>query len=121
MDIPTAIKYLDFVAIECERHLKDENVSNDELNQLIIEYQRFIERVNNSDLPIELKNEIAEFKFDYTTNKIKMGTLFLIITILTFGSWSYFLNRKMLSKRKQTLEELKQVSSTLGFKIRLNY
>jgi hypothetical protein len=121
MDIQTTIKYLDFVAAECERHLKDDNVSDDELNQLIIEFQRFQDKIKQSSIPKELKNEIRSFKFDYNSKNVKRSSVILILSILTLGSWAYLLEYRRQKKRKETLEDLKRNSSTLGFKIRLDY
>jgi hypothetical protein len=121
MDIQTTIKYLDFVSKECERHLMDGNVSDDELNQLIIEFQRFQNKIKESNIPEELKSEIQGFKFDYNSKKVKRSILILIVSILTFGSWGYLIEMKRQKKRKETLEDLKRNSSTLGFKIKLNY
>lgn len=121
MNIQTTIKYLDFVAAECERHLMDGSVSDNELNQLIIEFQRFQDKVKQSSIPNELKNEIQTFKFDYNSSKVKRSSVIIILSTLTFGSWAYFLEMRRQKKRKETLEDLKRNSSTLGYKIKLNY
>ncbi len=53
MNIETCIKYLEFVYHEGERFLKDGRVTDDELNQLIIEFHRFLDQVSESALPVE--------------------------------------------------------------------
>ncbi len=121
MNIPTSIKYLDFVSAECERHLRDGKVTDDELNQLIIEFTRFQGKVKESDLPEELKTEIEVIQFDYTFKKVKRNSLILIITILTFGAWGYILAERRQSERKNALNELKQNASSLAFRVRLNH
>ena len=121
MEINTAKKYLNFVSDECERHLLDGNVSDDELNQLIIEFNRFRERITESNLPEEIKKEIRELTFDYNVNKVKRSSFLIILSILTFGTVGYLLASKRQSNRIRTLENLQQSVSSLEFKIKLNY
>lgn len=119
MDIETTKKFLAFITIECDRHLRDGNVSDDELNQLFIELQRFQNKVENSSIPPGLKAEILDLEFNYDSKNVRRGALLIIITIFTFGAWGFILEMRQQSKRIQTLEDLKQSTSSLGFKINM--
>jgi len=42
MDVLTCMKYLNFIAAECDRHLADGEVTDNELLELKIELSRFL-------------------------------------------------------------------------------
>ncbi|MFQ3305036.1 MAG: hypothetical protein ACI9JT_000662 [Polaribacter sp.] len=60
----TLIKYLEFLKIESKRHQNDTIITDDELNQLKIEIQKFIVEVHASLLSKEIKNEIKNIDFN---------------------------------------------------------
>src|SRR5690606_13888309 len=119
--IETCIKYLDYVAEECERHLKDGKVTDDELVNFIIELERFKEQCLNSQLPEEIKSKISELHISYTIKGVERGTWYLIAAFATLGSWAILIHMRQQSKRKQILNEIKFDTSRLSSFIRLNY
>lgn len=121
MNIETCIKYLDFVSGECNRYLKDGNVSDDELVNFIIELERFKEKCINSILPEELKLKISELKISYTIKGVERGTWYLVAAFASIGSWAFLIHMRQQAKRKQILNEIKFDTSRLSSFIRLNY
>lgn len=121
MELETCIKYLNFVSHECERHLRDGQVSDEELIQLIIEFQRFQDKTRNSQLPDEIKVKISDIKLNYTLKGVERGNWYFIAALLTFGAWAGLISLRKQSKRKRTLNDLKFDTSRLSSFIRLNY
>lgn len=121
MDIETCIKYLDYVAGECSRHLKDGRVTDDELVNFIIELERFKEKCLISQLPEELKSRIADLKLSYTIKGVERGTWYLVAAFVTFGAWAILIHARQQAKRKQILNEIKFDTQRLSSFIRLNY
>jgi len=117
MDIETCIKYLEFVNTECDRHLKDGNVSDDELISLIVEFERFQESVEKSELPEIVKSQVADIKLKYSAKGVERGSWFSAAYRTTFGS---FLSRKQ-SKRKEALKAIKYDVSRLASHLKMNY
>lgn len=121
MNTSTCVKYLQYVSHECERYLRDGRVTDEELVDLVIEFERFQEQVGESDLPSEIKSGIGELEFDYSIKRIERGTWFLVVAFLTFGSWAIFLSWQKQAKRKEVLRLLKFDASRLSTFIQLNY
>lgn len=121
MDVETCIKYLDFVSTECERHLRDGEVTDDELINLIIEFQRFQNKTMLSELPEEIRSKISDIKLDYTIKGVERGNLYFVAAFLSFGAWASIISMRKQAKRKETLELLKFDTSRLASFIRLNY
>lgn len=121
MSTETCINYLDFVSHECDKHLRDNQVTDDELVNLIIEFQRFQEKTMQSELPEEIKNKISEIKLDYSIKGVERGNWYLMVAFLTFGSWAIFIHMKKQTKRKQALNLLKFDASRLSSFIKFNY
>lgn len=65
MNIEICHKYVEFLNAECDRYLKDDQIVEEEIHQLKIEFDRFIEEANTSDLPLLLINKITDLKLDY--------------------------------------------------------
>ncbi len=121
MNKETCIKYLDFVNKECDRFLEDGRVTDDELNQLIIEFQRFQQGVSESELPEDIKNRIAGLTVDYSRAQIERGYWYMFAVLLSLGLMVIFLAYWRQYKRKRALVNLKsEVSSALMF-IKMNY
>jgi len=121
MEIETCIKYLDYVSEECNRHLKDGQVTDDELVHFIIELDRFKDKCVSSQLPDELNSKILDLKISYTIKGVERGTWYLIAAFATFGSWAILIHMRQQSKRKQILNEIKFDTSRLSSYIKLNY
>lgn len=121
MDINTCKKYLDFIALECERYLKSGQITDDKLIQLIVEYKRFVSQVETSSLDDEIKNKLKELSFDYTIRKVNRGTNFLILAFLTFGTWALVLHYKKQSKRKNILKLMIFDARSISSWLTLNY
>lgn len=121
MDIEICIKYLDFVSNECNKHLKDGNVTDDELINLIIEIQRFKEKCLDSELPQEIKSKLSEVNIHYTIKKVERSTWFLFAAFVTFGSWAILMYWRQQAKRKQVLNDIKFDTSRLSSSLRINY
>lgn len=120
MNTTTCINYLNYVSSECDKYLKEEQVNDDQLVNLIIEFQRFQEQTLVSDLPDELKKQLAEIKLDYSIKGVERSQYFVIIAFLTFGSWAIFLNMRRQAKRKQAVNNLKFDTSRLASWMQLN-
>lgn len=121
MDIETCKKYLDFVATECDRHLRDREISDDELISLIVELERFKERVALSELPTEIKNRIAEIELNYSIRGVERGGKFIITAILTFGWWAYMLYKRQQYRRINALNGIRFDTNRLSQYIMVNY
>ena len=121
MNIETCINYLEYVSRECDKHLKDNQVTDDELVNLIIEFERFQDQTRKSELPEEIKNKILEIKLNYSIKGVERGNWYLMAAFLTFGSWAIFIHMRKQSNRKQALNLLKFDSSRLSSFIKFNY
>lgn len=121
MNTQTCIKYLDYVSLECDKRLKDGQVSDDELVNLIVEFQRFQEKIQQSELPDEIKEKVLAIKLNYSMKGVARSQWFLIAAFLSFGSWAIIMHFRKQSKRKQALNLLKFDASRLASFLRLNY
>ena len=121
MNKETCIEYLDFVSRECDHYLKDGQVTDDELVNLIIEFQRFQEKTKWSELPEEIKERITEIKLDYSIKRVERANWYLMAAFLTFGAWAIFIYLRKQTKRKQALTILKFDVSRLASYIVLNH
>ena len=121
MTIETCIKYLDYVANECDRHLRDGRVTDDELINLSVEIQRFKEQCITSDLPEEIRSKIAGITMKYTVEKVERSTWFIFVAFATFGVWAGIINHRQQSKRKETLKQIQFDASRLASHLRMNY
>jgi len=119
MNIQTCIQYLNFVDNECDRILRDGSVSDDELNDLIIEFQGFQEKVKASNLEHDIKTKVAEIKFNYSRKSVNRNQwfhlLFLTAMLISLGSWWFIMNYRQQQKRKEVIKLLRfDVSSLAG-------
>jgi hypothetical protein len=115
MDTATCIQYLNFVANECDRILRDGSVSDDELSDLIIEFQSFQEKVKASNLEHDIKTKVAEIQFNYSRKSVNRNQWVLLTVLLTFGSWWFIMNYRQQQKRKEAIKLLRfDVSSLAG-------
>lgn len=121
MNTETCIKYLDFVNKECDRFLDDNRVTDDELNQLIIEFQRFQQQVADSELPEPVKNRIGGMTIDYSRAQIERGYWYMFAVLLTLGLMVIFLSYWRQLKRKRALVNLKSEASSALMFIKMNY
>ncbi|MBD79615.1 MAG: hypothetical protein CL840_11915 [Crocinitomicaceae bacterium] len=121
MELDTCFKYLEFVHAECERHLADGVVEDDELFQLIIEFNRFQEHIKRSDLPEELKSKIAKVEFNYTRKKVKRNAVYMLLAFVTVGTWAYVAMLRQQRNRIRTLEDIKHDMNSLSMHMRMNY
>lgn len=113
MNIETCYKYFEFLNTECDRYLKDGEITDEEMHQLKIEFDKFIKEVNDSDLPAELKNKIKDLKLDYVyKSRREYGDL--------LGRFNFGSNRR-LSKLKKQVEDFKFHIKGLPMFIKLNY
>jgi hypothetical protein len=121
MNIETCIKYLDFVNIECERFLEDGKVTDEELNQLIIEFHRFLDQVAGSTLPVGIKDRIAELHIDYPRVQIKRGFWYLFSVVFTLGIAALISANWQQRKRKRVLRNLKSDTANTLIFIKMNF
>ena len=121
MNIEKCEKYLEFVYRECEEFLEDRRVTDDELNQLIIEFHRFRDQVAQSSLPEEIKYRISKLHIDYPRTYIKRGFGYMFSVVLTLGLWALISGYRKQSKRKRVLETLKTDSADTLIFIKMNY
>ncbi len=82
MNIETCYKYFVFLNIECDKYLKDRSIDEDEIHQLKIELDKFLIEAANSELPWQIKSQIADLKIDYTFNENREYLALL-------GSWNF--------------------------------
>jgi hypothetical protein len=116
MNIETCYKYFEFLNNECDRYLKDQVITEEEISQMKIELDTFMEKANRSDLPTKIKNKIADLKLDYVYNSKRESVTFL--GMLTFGSSARYRREKKL---KCKVEDLKLQISGLPMFIKMNY
>lgn len=106
-------KYLAFVYGECDRFLADGRVTNDELNQLIIEFNRFKNQVKASSLDTAIKERIAELSIDYPEEQVTQGYWYILFAILSLGLFALISNNLRQRKRKNVLQKLKNDTSDI--------
>ncbi|MGB5693087.1 MAG: hypothetical protein WBM43_10820 [Flavobacteriaceae bacterium] len=121
MDIETCKKYIRFVHKECEKHLEDGKVMDDELYKLIIEFTRFKEKVSESELPDELKDKISSVDFKYTRKGVNRSRGYLILAVITLGIWALIIWMLRQQRRNRTLENIKHDMNSLGMWIDMHY
>lgn len=121
MDIATCKKYITFVNKECERHLEDGRVMDDELFQLIIEFIRFKEKVAESELPDDLKDKISSVDFRYTRSGVNRSRGTLILAVITLGIWAVIIWLGRQQRRNRALENIKHDMNSLGMWIDMHY
>ncbi len=112
MNIETCIKYFGFLNHECDRYLNG-GITDEEIQQLKIETDRFIELVMNSDLPFSLKQKIAAIKLEYSYNSMREYLPLL-------GGWDLTRHKRQRERRKK-VEDLKFQIKDLPRFIQLNY
>lgn len=71
MNLESCLKYLDYLVTECDRILVDRKVSGDELVNLITELQLFKDRVDRSELHKEIKDNISNFRLNYSISGVE--------------------------------------------------
>lgn len=113
MNIEKCYKYFVFLNTECDRYLEDNKIEEDEINQLKIEIERFKNEANNSDLPLPIKNKIAELKLDYEFNYNR--EYLVLLGRLNFGK------HRRQKKIKKMVEELKCQIGGMPFFLKMNY
>ena len=113
MNIETCYKYFQFLNTECDRYLQDGEITDEEMQQLKIEFDRFIKDANDSDLPSELKNKIKILKLDYVyKSRREYGDL--------LGRFNFGSNRRH-SKMLKQVEDFKFNIKGLPMFIKLNF
>ena len=113
MNIETCQKYFDFLNRECDRYLKDDRIDENEMHQLKIEFDRFVDNVRNSDLPATLKNKVIDLNLDYVYSEYReFGNL--------LGYWNIGKYRKQ-RKLKNKVEEFKFHKKGMSMFIKMNY
>lgn len=113
MNIETCYKYFEFLNSECDRYLKDWKIDEDEIHQLKIELDRFLEEATTSDLPLEIKTKIANLKLDYTFNDFREYLPLL-------GGWDLGKHKRQ-RKLKKRVKDFKNQIKELPLFIRMNY
>lgn len=115
MDIETCHKYFVFLNAECDRHLRDGTVDEQEMASIKIEFDRFIKTIEGSDLPSWLKMKIAELELDFTyTSRRDSDLPFEAIALMRW--------RKARRERKYTdqIQALKHQIKGIPMFIQLN-
>lgn len=120
MDITTCIQYLNFVANECDRILRDKQVSDEELNDLIIEFRGFQEKVEVSNLEDDIKSKVAEIQFAYSIKSVNRNQWTQLAGLLTFGIWWVIMNYRQQSKRNEAIGLLRFDVSRLAGELKWN-
>jgi hypothetical protein len=120
MDITTCIQYLNFVANECDRILRDGNVADEELNDLIIEFRGFQEKVRASNLDDGVKSKVAGIQFSYSITSVNRNQWIVLAALMTFGSWWLIMNYRQQQKRKEAIKLLRFDVSRLAGELEWN-
>lgn len=113
MNIEICYKYLEFLKKQCDQYLKDDEVEEEEINQLKIEFDKFVEEVDNSELPLKIKTKITEIKLDYEFIA-KREYLELL------GYWNFGKNRRQRKLKKMVEYFKNQINESLMF-IKMNF
>jgi hypothetical protein len=121
MDIETCIKYLNFVSNECSKHLKDKEVTDDELTSLIVELQRFKDTCVYSQLPQEVKTKVSAIRIDITLKEAGRGTWYALVDRFTFGIFTRFNSSRQPSQRRKILDDIRYDTASLASFTRLHY
>ena len=116
MNIEICYKYFEFLNNECDRYLIDKHISEEEISQMKIEFDRFMEKANRSDLPTKIKSKIAELKLDYVYDSKRETRAFL--GMLAFGATPKYRREKKLKKE---VEAFKLQIKGLPTFIKMNY
>ena len=117
----TIHKYLKYISNECDRHLRDKEVSYDEINQLSIELERFINMINESELPKETKSQINKLSFKTDNKDIRKSWFKSLINSLLLNdesptNISYYNIQK---NRTKDIKKLKNDVSNLSLKLKM--
>lgn len=113
MNIETCYKYFVFLNTECDRYLEDGVITDEEMHDLKIEFDKFIEETNNSDLPADLKSKISSLKLDFVyKGRREYGDL---LGRFNFGA------RKRRALQRNQVEELKFQIKGLPMYIKMNF
>ncbi len=119
MDIDAYHKYLSFMAGEAAKVMTDP--SDDEVIRLSTEFNAFKERCATSDLPAEVKQEIAKVKVDYTSAATSKSTWMIYAGVLTFGVAALIFYYRRLGERRELVQGLKSHLDALSMRTRLRY
>ncbi|MCH2231784.1 MAG: hypothetical protein MK105_15730 [Crocinitomicaceae bacterium] len=113
MNIDTCYKYFVFLNTECDRYLEDGEITDEEMHQLKIEFDKFIKEAYESDLPSELKNKIGKLslKFEYKATR-EYGDM--------LGRWNFGAKKRRLRQENQ-VEELQYQIKGLPMFIKMNF
>jgi hypothetical protein len=115
---------LNFVANECDRILRDGNLSDDELNDLIIEFQGFQEKVKASNLEHDIQSKVAEIQFSYSIKSVNRNQwihlILLSAMLLSLGAWWFSMNYRQKQKRKEAVKLLRFDVSRLAGELKWN-
>lgn len=113
MDQEKCIKYLSFLAKECERHLHDNIVDDDELQQMNIALIHFKKTCEASDLPNFIKSKVSTLYFDFDLSHAEDAKY-------SFGLIWKLRGYRNEAKKKHALENFRGKVSNLIIDIRLN-
>ena len=121
LTLETIHKYLKYFSNECDRHLRDKEVSYDEINQLSIELERFINMVNKSELSKETKYQINKLSFETDNKDIRKSWIKSLINSLLLNTESpteisYYNTQK---SRIDDLKKMKNDVSNLSLKLKI--
>ncbi|GAB5417306.1 MAG: hypothetical protein Crog4KO_28880 [Crocinitomicaceae bacterium] len=116
MDLETCYKYFVFLNTECDRYLKDGVISEEEMANLKIEFDRFVIQALGSDLPSEIKVKITDLKLDYEYHPQRENIN--MIKRLVFGRAAKYQREK---EHKDAIEALKYDIKGIPMFIQLNY
>ena len=120
MDLTKCIKYVDFMHQECKRFLDDGVVTDEELYQLIADFNDFKDRVQKSDdLPLDVKERVARVEFDYNTSRINRNKVSLLATVLTLGLMYVIVWNNQQKNRKIVLTTMEGDLDALKISLKL--
>ena len=117
MDQEKLFKYLSFLRIECERHNADNEITDDEINQLNIEINRFIDYVSKSDnLNNNIKRKILSIDFNLDSNNHNKRSKSKFFWWLIGGDYGY--RETEQTNRKYRFKQLSEDIENLEFELK---
>ena len=113
MTLDTCYKYFVFLNNECDRYLEDGIIEDEEIHFLKIEFDLFIEKLENSALPEQLKERISVLEINYKYSNIKefLETIFKTRLFRNVGK----------KRNLNTIENFKYQIKSLPMFIKINF
>lgn len=118
MDISNCIKFIEFITTEIDKSLKKRFIDDNSIIHLTAELNNLKEKVNNSELPNNIKSSIDNLNTKYSIRKVERNSKAILIFALTFGAWYILYYWRQQATRKKYLIELRHQTNDILYKIK---